>query len=58
MTTQTMSAKVDLHYSPDDRGWYFQEYDAKFQDRISQVFLTKAKALAAWHGNKVKWHKL
>jgi len=58
MKPQVMSAKVDLHYSPDDKGWYFQEYDAKFSDRISQVFPTKTQALQAWHENKISWRKI
>ena len=58
MKPQCMSEKVDLHYSPDDNGWYFQEYDYKFRDRVSQVFATKAEALKAWHEHKLDWRKV
>ena len=54
MNPQVMSEKVDLHYSPDDKGWYLQEYNGSW-DRISQVYPTKSKALTAWHSHKVKW---
>jgi len=56
MKPQVMSAKVDLHYSPDDEGWYFQHYDVPNQ--ISQTFPSKAQALTAWHEHLIKWHKL
>ena len=56
MHPQVMSEKVDLHYSPDDNGWYFQEYNGSW-DRISQVYPTKGRALEAWHSNKINWDK-
>lgn len=49
---------VDLHYSPDDGGWYFQEYDTKFRDRISQLFRNQDEALKAWRNNEIKWHRV
>lgn len=54
---QRMSDKVDLHYSPDDKGWYFQEYNATC-DRTSQLFRTEEAAKKAWRENAVKWRKL
>jgi len=56
MKPQVMDAKVDLHYSPDDRTWYFQHYDVP--SKLSQDFTTKAKALRAWHEHLIKWHEL
>jgi len=58
MKPQVLSAKVDLHYSSYDREWYFQEYDAKFNDKVSQAFPTKTQALQAWHENKINWSKI
>lgn len=57
MFPQIMNEKVDLHYSPDDNGWYFQEYNGSW-DRISQVYPTKAQALTAWYSNTIKWEQV
>lgn len=43
---------TDLVYSPDDDGWYFQDYS---RDCTSQVFTSKVGAARAWRRGTVKW---
>lgn len=40
---------TDLCYSPDDEGWYLQDYvSGKGGDRTSQLFNTKEQAIYHW----------
>ena len=55
---KTINDKVDLVYSPDESGWYFQENNYPSMDRISQLFPTKPEAYRAWNTNTIEWHKL
>lgn len=56
--TVTMDEVTDLHYSPDDNGWYFQEYHTSSRDRISQLFQTQVQAIDSWHKGTIEWHNL
>lgn len=51
-TIYQVSSDIDLVYSPDDEGWYFQDYHS---DMISQLFATRAEALDAWCDEGIVW---
>lgn len=56
---QRISDTVDLIESPDDNGYYFEEYayDGKGTTRHSQVFKYIAESIVAFENKKVKWGK-
>ena len=43
---------MQLVYSPDDNGWYWQRYK---DWKTSQIFRTELEALKAKEKNKLKW---
>ena len=56
---QTISRMIDLIYSPDDNGYYYQEYSKTSNKcRVSkQTFKDKRQAILAMNLGKVKWTK-
>ncbi len=50
--TYAVSTDIDLHYSPDDNGWYFQDYKL---DRVSVLYKTKNDAVRAMKLNNIVW---
>lgn len=47
--------RVDVVWSPDDDGWYLQEFDGKGGDRVSETFRTKTDALFALQDGNARW---
>jgi len=56
---QTIYEWIDLVYSPDDNGYYYQEYSKTSNKcRVSkQTYPTKDDAITALHNYAVKWTK-
>ena len=48
----TIHATLDLVYSPDDEGWYFNDHD---EDACSILYATKAEALRALKADSIVW---
>lgn len=49
--------RVDVVWSPDDDGWYLQEFDGKGADRVSETFPTKTDALFALQDGNAQWEE-
>lgn len=56
--TEQITRNVDLHYDSGKEGWYFQEYDYQFGDKISQLFPTEQTAKLAWEHDDIQWYKV
>ncbi len=57
---ETISKNLDLVYSPDDGGWYFQRYFPKVgnqcsYDEESEIYKTKEIAMLAFRNNWIVW---
>jgi len=49
-------ANIDIHFSPDDGGWYLQQYGTgKVSDPTSQIFGTAQEAMTALEQNNINW---
>ena len=48
-----VSTSLDLCYSRDDGGWYFQDY--AHDQRTSRVYPPKAEAVAAYRTDTIEW---
>jgi hypothetical protein len=47
-----VSKDIDLVYSPDDGGWYFQDYPS---DRVSIIYKNRTVAKDAYNSNNIQW---
>jgi hypothetical protein len=52
MDIRTVTRNVDLVYSPDDGGWYFDDVHS---DRTSIVYSSESDARRAWSDGIVEW---
>lgn len=52
MTVEAVSATIDLVYSPDDDGWYFQRYPL---GETSQLFVDRFQAMDAYLNDELEW---
>ncbi len=52
-TVQQITGQMDLIYSPDDNGWYFDHT----KKGASIVYETRKHAMAADIGNRIQWTK-
>jgi hypothetical protein len=52
MTTKFTSDEIDLHYSPDEGIWYFQNYDT---GRVSIDYPTRRDAITAQERDEIEW---
>ena len=43
---------TDLIYSPDDEGWYFQQFPS---GEVSQLFTSKSEAIGVWSRKEIRW---
>lgn len=51
-----MDKDIDLTYSPDDSGWYFQLYNQPdHKCRTSKLFKTKQEALKEYQDKTIAW---
>ena len=48
-----MSQFICLHYSPDDNGFYFQDYTR--DHKVSILYHNKASALNAYYEDQIIW---
>jgi hypothetical protein len=56
MEPTTISDSLDLCYSPDDGGFYFQDYSPPSNgEKTSQIFPTQEEAIAAYRANALIW---
>ena len=51
---EAIDIEVDLIYSPDDNGWYFQRAT---DFKMSQLFTDKELAMNAYRNNTIEWEK-
>lgn len=49
-----ISDDVDLCFSPDDDGWYFQRH-RKREDGFSEFYNSRHEAMEKWETGRVKW---
>lgn len=47
-----MNDDIDLIYSPDDNGFYFQDYS---KDIVSRIYRYFTNALIAFEHNEINW---
>lgn len=53
---QRVVADVDLIYSPDDAGWYFQQYLPGDDSKVStRTYPTREAAMWEWDAGTVEW---
>ncbi len=52
----TINYEIDLCFSLDDEGWYFQQFKDK-TDRVSKIYKTKESAMTAYKANKITWEE-
>lgn len=52
MIAEIISKEIDLHYSPDDGGYYFQDYKA---DKVSVLYASYAEAHDALKSDSITW---
>ena len=51
-----MNTNTDLVYSPDDGGYYYQEFHpTKVSTRVSKLYDTKAEAMSADREGLIEW---
>ena len=55
--TMSITSKVDLVYSPDDGGYYLQEYilDGSGATRTTTVYKDKERLLALFYSGAIHW---
>lgn len=46
---------MDLIYSPDDGGWYFQKYLPGKGSQVSGIFDTSELAMEAYFNGPIEW---
>ena len=46
---------LDLIYSPDDGGWYFQKYLPHGESQVSGIFDTSELAMEAYWDGRIDW---
>lgn len=59
--TKRAKSCIDLCYSPDDGGWYAQEYDFQRKDHATRtsakIYSSRRSLEAALSSGKHRWHK-
>ena len=54
MQVITIHSTLDLVYSPDDGGWYFEDSDT---DLTSKIYATKSEAITDLQADAIIWNK-
>lgn len=53
---QRVTPTVDLVYSRDDGGWYFQRYLVGREATSQRTYPTREAAMWEWDAGKVEWN--